>query len=70
MPIAKSTEIEPVEIASSPRFSRWPRRMIAPLPNCLSICARVPSIAFERSAFVSAAMDFFRSFESGRFLDP
>src|SRR5215210_4989741 len=63
MPMAWSTEIEPVEIASSASVSRCPRRMIAPLPNCLSICASVPSTAFKRSNFVSA-MDFIRSFRA------
>src|SRR5690349_3588715 len=64
MPIAWSTAIEPVEIASSASVSRWPRRMIAPLPNCRSIWESVPSMAFSRSNFGSA-INFFRSLGPG-----
>ena len=42
-------------MAGTSIFSRLPSRMIEPLPNCLSICARAASIAFARS-FRSSAM--------------
>jgi len=36
-------------MAGTSTFSRLPRRMMEPLPNCLSICARAASIALARS---------------------
>src|SRR5688572_21374091 len=58
MPIAASTEIEPVGIASIASVSLAPRRMMDPLPNCRSICDSAPSIAFVRSNFGSAMFVF------------
>ena len=54
MPIAESTESDPVGMNSIGWISRAPIRMIEPLPNCRSIWVRAPSIAFIRSAFGSA----------------
>jgi hypothetical protein len=40
----------PVEIVSVGAIAfRWPSRMIAPLPNCFSICPTAASMAFMRS---------------------
>src|SRR2546428_296826 len=55
-PRAASRESEPVGIAGTSTFSRLPRRMIEPLPNCLSICARAASIARARSFRSSTAI--------------
>jgi len=54
-PRAASSERDPVGMAGTSTFSRLPRRMIEPLPNCLSICARAASIALARS-FLSSAI--------------
>src|ERR1035438_7893127 len=59
-PSAASKEIAPVEmIAIGTIASFEPKRMIEPLPNCFSICAKARSIAFVRSsAFIrSSAID-------------
>src|SRR5262245_32457492 len=53
-PRAASRESDPVGMAGTSTFSRLPRRMIDPLPNCLSICARAASIALARSFRSSA----------------
>ena len=47
-------QLKPEEIASIASASRWPSRMMAPLPNCRSIWVRALSMALCRSdAFVS-----------------
>ena len=51
MPSARSSESEPVEIASTCIASFWPRRITAPLPNCFSICASAVSSAAALAAF-------------------
>ena len=50
MPSAISRPSEPVDTTSaSTAFSRWPRRMIEPLPKARSICPRAASKALLRS---------------------
>src|ERR1035438_5090 len=49
IPNAASTEIEPDEITSTETTLRDPKRNTDPLPNCLSSCMRVRSMAFWRS---------------------
>src|SRR2546428_583613 len=55
-PRAASRESEPVGIAGTSTFSRLPRRMIEPLPNCLSICAGAAAIAWARLCRSSTAI--------------
>ena len=50
VPIAASSEIEPVEITETGTMASFdPRRRIEPLPNCFSIWLRASSKARERS---------------------
>src|ERR1700691_3204964 len=50
-PSAASKEMDPVEITAMGTIASFdPRRMIEPLPNCFSICAKANSIALPRSS--------------------
>src|SRR5580704_6131296 len=53
-PKAASKEIAPVGITAIGTIASFdPSRMIEPLPNCFSICAKAKSIAFARSSAIS-----------------
>lgn len=49
-PSARSSDSEPEEMCSIGLSESAPRRMIAPLPNCFSICERAVSNAFVLSS--------------------
>src|SRR5690349_15173273 len=58
MPSAMSRPSEPVGMTWTSRSTgSLPRRMIAPLPNCLSIAASARSIAFVRSEMPAGGVD-------------
>src|SRR5580704_14366173 len=53
-PKAASNEIAPVGITAMGTIASFePKRMIEPLPNCFSICAKARSIALVRSSAIN-----------------
>src|SRR3954463_598159 len=56
IPSAASNEIAPVEITDMGTMASFePSRMIDPLPNCFSICAKARSTALFRSSVAAIA---------------